>query len=437
MKLLVLSHTSEMIGGAERSMLDLFDYWSSEYSLRPEFILREPLGAMVGEMDRRKWRYYPLQFSFWSWPKPPTEPAEIRMHAMQNRRAVKKVEKLIQKTKPDIVMTNTLVSPWAALAAHGQKVPHVWFVREYGDLDHDRKFELSQRQTFEDIGSMSNLVVANSKTLAQHIEQYVPKAKVAVLYNPFDLKSIAIHAAAKVDSPFKYPNSLKLIMTGNIAHTKGQLDAVKAVAELSRKGELVELCLAGKNVDKEYQQQIEDCIKQAKISDRVHLIGLYSKALALVAQANVGIVASAKEAFGRTTFEFLALGKPVIGANSGGTPEMVEEGVNGYLFTPGNSQKIATVLTKYLKDRSLLNEHGAASRRKAALMMKSNLNADALYKKLQVIVAGQGEPQGPTVHFKFKELSGSISSSIRFQLRQQAKINYSRARKIKARLRTK
>jgi glycosyltransferase involved in cell wall biosynthesis len=44
--------------------------------------------------------------------------------------------------------------------------------------------------------------------------------------------------------------------------------------------------------------------------------------------------------------EALALGKPVLGARSGGIPEIVREGENGYLFEPNNSLELSSVLDK-------------------------------------------------------------------------------------------
>src|SRR3990167_160653 len=182
MKVLVLSHTSDLLGGAERSMLDVFDNWVAKYNIKPEFILREPLGMLVGEMKKRGWKYYPVKYTFWSWPNLPTKREDIFIHSVQNSQAVEEIEAIIGRTKPDLVITNTVISPWAAIAAHFKQVPHVWFVREYGDLDHDRSFEIDHDQVFTDIGNLSNLVVANSETMARHIEQYVDKRKVTTLY---------------------------------------------------------------------------------------------------------------------------------------------------------------------------------------------------------------------------------------------------------------
>lgn len=448
MRILVLSHTSDLIGGAERSMLDVFDNWTTKHNVEPEFIVREPLGSLAGELKRRGWKYYPVRFTFWSWPNPPTKPEDIFRESVINSQAVQEIEKIIQSSKPDVVMTNTVICPWAALAAHFQQVPHVWFVREYGDLDHGRKFDIDHRQIFEDMGNLSNLVVANSKTMAAHIEDYVDKAKVATLYNPFDIEKLNKKASAKITRPYKHAGSLKLVMTSNISRTKGQLEAVEATGLLNKSGHDTELCLVGKNVDKTYSNEINDVIKKYGIADKVHLVGLQANALAYVAAADVGIIASYKEAFGRTTFEYLAIGKPVAGADSGATPEMVENGVNGFLFKPGDAKDLSGVLKKYIDNPSLLKEHGESSAKKAADMMDSRDNIDALFKKVEAVVSGKGKDKLKPIHYlhqwfyyqdnasQFINSSGetSIRKTLRLRLRQKAKTNYYRAKKVKARL---
>lgn len=447
MKILILSHTSDLVGGAERSMLDVFDYWTAKYDIKPEFILREPLGSMVGEMKKRGWKYYPVKFTFWSHPSP-TKNNEIFRDSKLNSKAVKKIEKIIKKSKPDIVMTNTLVSPWGAIAAYNQNTPHVWFVREYGDLDHGRHFDISHEETYQDIGNLSNLVVANSETLARHIGRYVDKARVTTLYNPFKLQAIEKQATEKVSSPFKYSGSLKLIMTSNISRSKGQLEAVEATGILNKKGHLAEICIVGKNVDKPYYAAIEDVMNKYGIVDKVHLVGLQPNALAFVKMADVGIVASRKEAFGRTTFEYLAIGKPVLGADSGATPEMVKPDKNGYLFKPGNAVELAEKAENYATNRKLLKNHGEESSKLAVKMMAGEHNIDALYRKVEKIAAGKSEPKAEPINYLTQWLMYQKSSKnhvdqtqeipfkqrTRSHLRQVAKNNYYRARKVKARL---
>lgn len=150
-KILVLSHISELLGGAERSMVDVFDYWAARYNIEPEFIVREPVKSLGPALDKRGWKYHALNYTFWSDGRPPVHPQQILHNAAQNARAVQAIEEIIAKSKPDVVMTNSIVCPWAALAAQNARVPHVWFAREYGDLDHGRVFEIGREKTWQDI----------------------------------------------------------------------------------------------------------------------------------------------------------------------------------------------------------------------------------------------------------------------------------------------
>ncbi|HVX58777.1 MAG TPA: glycosyltransferase family 4 protein [Candidatus Saccharimonadales bacterium] len=447
LKILVLSHISELLGGAERSMMDTFDYWAAHYDIEPEFIMRQPIKSLAGELDSRGWKYHALNYTFWSDANPAEKPEDIFRSSVTNSRAIREIEEIIKTSKPDIVATNTVICPWAALAAHFQNTPHIWFVREYGDLDHGRTFEIGHEQTFRDIGNLSNFVVCNSETLATHAKQFIDKDKLRVLYNPFDLERIAERVSEKVADPFKSKTSLKIILASNIARTKGQLEAVKATGILKKKGYDIELCLLGRG-DQDVTEEIKLAAKQDGVEDRVHLTGLVPNALAYVGLADVGIIASRKEAFGRATFEYLAASKAVVGANSGATPEMVSDGVNGFLFEAGSVDSLARAIENYAKDKSLAARHGQAGLVRAKEMMSGPNNADNLFQLVQKVGAGQGPVKPAAINFthrwldyienadRFIKQSGEVSLRrlVRLRARQKAKGAYYRARTAKAKL---
>jgi glycosyltransferase involved in cell wall biosynthesis len=58
----------------------------------------------------------------------------------------------------------------------------------------------------------------------------------------------------------------------------------------------------------------------------------------------------------------MQLGIPVIGSNVGGIPEVVRDGVNGYLFPPGNSAALADRIQQLLNDSGLLMQMKAEAR---------------------------------------------------------------------------
>ena len=60
------------------------------------------------------------------------------------------------------------------------------------------------------------------------------------------------------------------------------------------------------------------------------------------------------EAFGRVTVEALKSGRPVIGTRSGGTPELIADGENGFLFEPGKAQELASAMRRLAIEPGLL-----------------------------------------------------------------------------------
>jgi len=73
------------------------------------------------------------------------------------------------------------------------------------------------------------------------------------------------------------------------------------------------------------------------------------------------------EVFGQSAIEALALGKPVIAARTGGLAEVVEDGVDGRLFTPGNANELAEAIAGAVAHPARLVEMGKAGRRKVEL----------------------------------------------------------------------
>ena len=80
--------------------------------------------------------------------------------------------------------------------------------------------------------------------------------------------------------------------------------------------------------------------------------------------------------------ESFAFGKPVVGSRIGGIPEMVEEGLNGYLFEPGNADdlkdKLELMLSKSNKD---IEQMGKAARDK----VEREYNAELHYERLMEV----------------------------------------------------
>lgn len=365
-------------------MIDTFEGLTNSCGIKASFVVKRPAGHLAAELKKREWPYKSVYFTYWSDIGLNTELINRLVAARYNKKATAKIKKIIQKEQPDIVMTNSVIAPWAALAANEASIPHVWFVREYGDLDHGHTFEIGKERTFYDVGKLSSLVVANSKALESHLSGFIDQEKLTTLYIPFDMERIQARAATRVESPYSRQESLKIITTNNIAFSKGQHNVVEAAGVLREKGYDTELAMMGGG-NNECIEEIKRIITKYGIQDSVHFIGQQEDSLPYINHADLGVMASKKEAFGRATFECMALGKPVVGSNSGATPELVEDGKNGYLFEPENPKDLASKIGNYINDRALLSEHGRYARKKAKNIINGDYGIDVLCHKIQYI----------------------------------------------------
>ena len=92
------------------------------------------------------------------------------------------------------------------------------------------------------------------------------------------------------------------------------------------------------------------------VLDRVELIEYTPDPTPHLEWCNVLLVPSYGEAFGRVTVEALKSGRPVIGARAGATVDLVTEGCNGLLVTPGNANDLASALRRCALEPELVDK---------------------------------------------------------------------------------
>jgi glycosyltransferase involved in cell wall biosynthesis len=132
----------------------------------------------------------------------------------------------------------------------------------------------------------------------------------------------------------------RCVIAGALLEGKGQEDGVLAMAHLREMGIKAELLIVGEGIPS-YRCHLEALVSTNGLELLVTFVGRVKNASAVMRGSDAVLVCSRSEAFGRVTVEGMLARKPVIGARAGATAELIEEGVTGLLYEPGDALDLA------------------------------------------------------------------------------------------------
>mgnify|MGYP001069867907 FL=1 len=128
-------------------------------------------------------------------------------------------------------------------------------------------------------------------------------------------------------------------------------------------------------------EPLKALVHQMELSDAVIFTGFLEDVPQILAIFDVAVLPSYFEGMGRVLLEAMAMEKPVVGTLVGGIPDLIEQGVNGYLVNPGNERELASAVLKILNDKSLAMNMGEAGRK----MMTDRFSADTMVRSIEEI----------------------------------------------------
>jgi glycosyltransferase involved in cell wall biosynthesis len=285
---------------------------------------------------------------------------------------------LLRQVRPDVVVTNTLTSPLGAVTAALGRMPHVWYVHEFGVADHGLHFDLGERVSLRTIDALSEIVIVNSGALRSDLQA-------RGIRKPIYVVPYTVEVAEQRRIAFS-ADGLRLVQLAQLIPGKRQEDAVRAVARLTQTGVDVHLRLVGSE-DPRYGSFLRDLVRALKIDERVDIVPFTDDPAGELLAADVALVCSRNEAFGRVTVEAMKLGIPVVGAASGGTVELIRDGWNGLLYQTGNPADLAEKIERLSRDRSRLAILGGNGLRWARETFNERTFADEFLAALSTALA--------------------------------------------------
>lgn len=197
----------------------------------------------------------------------------------------------------------------------------------------------------------SSSVVANSKGLRQLALKSAPDQEISVIENGIDTQRFQ---SVAVDT-----DSLRVLCVARLIGRKGIDYLLEATAAMPADACKVTIVGTGSLAGELYEHAA-----RLGIESRVRFMGhVEHNDLAEVYRAhNLFVLPSFNEGMSNTVLEALASGLPVVLTETGGTEELLQDGVNGFLVRKADPADIAEKLRRYVENPDLLRVHGKASR---------------------------------------------------------------------------
>ncbi|MDN5211444.1 glycosyltransferase family 4 protein [Fulvivirgaceae bacterium BMA12] len=294
---------------------------------------------------------------------------------------VRKFKKKLLELKPDYVITNTVViSPFAAIASKKLGIPHFWYIHEFGDDDHGIQFLFSRKRTGEIIDKYSRKVFVNSNIIREKFQQIISPDKMELLHYAVENEENSNGNVAG-NEPSRNDEKLNILLLGRMVEKKGQAEAVRGIAALKQKGYTVKLTMVGGGKSS-FKNELKALIQSRGVSEEVEIIDFTSEPMKYLENSDIVLMCSKCEAFGRVTVEAMKKGKPVVGANTGATPEIIKDGFNGKIYVHGDEDDLANKIIYFIDNKDKLQEMGSNARQWALENFNYDVHATKLLKFL-------------------------------------------------------
>jgi len=389
MKVVFVSHTSS-IGGAELVLLELVRGLVDRGTMVD--VILPGRGRLSERLEAAGASTWSLKYDWWASPTVSWEAAARR--AWHNVVGARSIFKLLKQLAPDVVVTNTLTIPAAAVAAKARRIPHVWYLHEFGEKDHGLRFDLGFRNSIRLINRLSARIIANSYAVFEEFSKRIPPRKLHVVYCAADVADEPHAISPMPERPFR------LVLIGNKTPSKGQEDAIRAIGLLRERGREVTLALVGYCPEeyRGYLLGLRELAGHVGALDVIDFIDFTEDPYCYFRRSHVALMCSHSEAFGRVTVEAMKFGLPVIGANSGGTRELIREGWNGLLYPSGQPAELADRIDRLYWDQELRARLGKNGREWAQATFSITQHTEDVMKVLADVMPAAPMARCETQH---------------------------------------
>lgn len=237
----------------------------------------------------------------------------------------------------------------------------------------------AQKQVQKQFCRLADCVLVNADSIREWLldEGYRPQT-IAVIRNGIDLSRFERKAGGtRLRRELGVPAAAPLVvMLSRLNPQKGIEYFLEAAGEVSRRCPQARFLVVGDAFvgrngqvlrDTAYLEQLKHHAMRLGLGGRVIFTGFRDDVPDLLSEAAVSVLPSLSEGLSNSLLESMAAGVPVVATRVGGNPEVVDDGMTGFLVPARDAGALAGATARILQDRALARRLGAEARRQATI----------------------------------------------------------------------
>lgn len=404
MKAAFYNHTS-VISGAEMSLLQ-----TAKHIPDCEMIVCAPAGELLDQA-----RQAGLQTE-----EMPAYNARIRsnpLHLLKDALglvvAAVAFARRVRRMNVDLIHANSIRAGLIASAMRWlHRKPVIWHIR-----DHVPQGILG-KLIIQIMRHAADSVIGISQAVLEPIAGRIARNRTYLVHNGLELVERSDQEKLKIRERIRAElgaaqHHKVMVVIGQITRWKRQEDAIHAAARLLAEREDVKLWIVGEAKFREenvrYKERLKMLAEQLGISEHVVFTGFRRDILDICCAADLMLLCSDNEPFGRVLIEAMSQRLPVIATSGGGVPEIIEHGASGYLYRTGEVEELLRYARLLLADdqlRRTMGEHGSLRAKQRFHIHRTARKVKDVYDRV-LRPPGQDEKRICIVHDYLIQMGGA------------------------------
>lgn len=334
MKVLLASTGADVASGATRCLIELAEQLMIRHV---EVVVVIPRHGDIEQLLSEKHIKYVYIHEYHSWY---TSDKHVKNHFIIKRilniKTVIQMIRLIKREHIELVHVNALTAYVAGWAGNICKIPVIWHAREFMEEDLNITF-FDKKYSIKKINK-ATLMIAISNAVRDKWKNFF-KIPIKVIHDGLPIQNYYI------EKKVIEKEIVRIIIYGRIVSGKGQLFFFEGINEIIKNlNRKIEIIWAGQIEDRSYFEQVQNYIREQKLSKYVTYLGEISDIKSVLKNVDIVCVCSKQEGFGRVTVEAMLSQCIVLGADTGATREIVIDENKGYLYKSGDITDFANKL---------------------------------------------------------------------------------------------